>query len=63
MIITYLIAGFGNQMFWYAIGRVLSIKHDQLLYLDVFEFGNYQLHNGCELSRLFSAQMNLVVSK
>jgi hypothetical protein len=63
MIITNLVGGLGNQMFQYAIGRALSLKYDRPLRLDISDFGNYQLHNGFELSRLFSAEMNLVSSK
>lgn len=63
MIITNLIGGLGNQMFQYAIGRALSIKYDQPLRLDISDFGSYQLHNGFELSRLFSTKMNLVSSE
>jgi hypothetical protein len=43
MIITQLNGGLGNQMFQYALGRALSLKHNADLLLDVTSF-NYQPH-------------------
>jgi hypothetical protein len=44
VIITNLIGGLGNQMFQYAIGRALAIKHDTELVLDIRGFEQYKLH-------------------
>ena len=53
MVITNIIGGLGNQMFQYAAGRALSLKHDVPLLLDVSGFSNYGLHQGFELDRIF----------
>ncbi|MDR3177470.1 MAG: alpha-1,2-fucosyltransferase [Campylobacteraceae bacterium] len=50
MIVAELIGGLGNQMFQYAVGRVISYKNNDILKLDITEFKNYQLHNGYRLS-------------
>jgi hypothetical protein len=50
VIITKLIGGLGNQMFQYAAGRSLAIKHNERLKLDTRDFRNYGLHNGYELN-------------
>jgi len=60
MIIVQILGGLGNQMFQYASGRALSERLNQLLRLDASGFANYQLHNGFELSRLFTSSMDLV---
>ncbi len=44
MIIVQLTGGLGNQMFQYAIGRMLSIKHNTQLKLDISFFENYEWH-------------------
>ena len=59
MIITHLIGGLGNQMFQYAAGRAVAADLNVPLLLDVSDFKNYRLHNGFELSRIFTAQMPL----
>lgn len=43
MIVTELSGGLGNQMFQYALGRVLSLKHDAELLFDITPF-DYQPH-------------------
>lgn len=50
MIVTKLISGLGNQLFQYAVGRQLSIKHGVPLKLDVSFFASqdlrsYKLHH------------------
>ncbi len=40
MIITVLNGGLGNQMFEYAIGRVLSLRHATELFFDISSFDN-----------------------
>jgi hypothetical protein len=63
MIITHLLGGLGNQMFQYALGRALSIQLNQPLRLDVFDFANYRLHHGFELSRIFEGAMEVASSE
>lgn len=53
MVIVSLIGGLGNQMFQYAAGRALSLKHDVPLRLDLSKFAKYRLHQGYELQRIF----------
>lgn len=59
MIMTHVIGGLGNQMFQYAAGRALAMKHGQPLYLDVSDFADYRLHHGFELARVFEATLNI----
>ncbi len=49
MIITQLNGGLGNQMFQYALGRVLSLKHNIDLYFDISSF-DYQPHTDTKRS-------------
>lgn len=53
MIITRLFGGLGNQMFQYAVGRALSITHEQVLKLDVEDLSAKTSHYGYELNRVF----------
>lgn len=43
MIVTRLIGGLGNQMFQYAVGRALSLRHEVPLFLDMNSFSEYRL--------------------
>jgi hypothetical protein len=43
MIVTQLVGGLGNQMFQYAVGRALAIKHNTSLKLDTSPFAGYAL--------------------
>lgn len=43
MIIVKIIGGLGNQMFQYAAGRRLSLKHNASLKLDISSFKSYML--------------------
>jgi hypothetical protein len=54
MVVSHILGGIGNQMFQYAAGRALSLANDQRFLLDLSDFSNYRLHNGFELSRVFS---------
>lgn len=44
MIITKPIGGLGNQLFQYATGKVLALKHNTNLALDISEFDYYKVH-------------------
>lgn len=44
MIIAKITGGLGNQMFQYALGRVLSLKNNTELKLDISAFETYKLH-------------------
>ncbi|MDF7806157.1 alpha-1,2-fucosyltransferase [Pontiellaceae bacterium B12219] len=51
--IVRVIGGLGNQMFQYAF-YLLMQKKTGLVKLDVSDYGNYTLHNGLELARVFN---------
>lgn len=53
MIIVKVIGGLGNQMFQYAAGRALAIRHNCELKLDTTSFENYAHHQGFELNSVF----------
>lgn len=59
MVISRIIGGLGNQMFQYAAGRALSLKRNTALALDITEFQGYALHQGFELSRVFSPSLQI----
>ncbi len=44
-------------MFQFAAGRALAIKHDVPLRLDIGDFDTYRLHQGFELERIFSFEV------
>lgn len=44
MIVTKLVGGLGNQMFQYAAGRALALRHDTEVFVDRRAFGDYKLH-------------------
>lgn len=44
MIVVRLIGGLGNQLFQYALGRTVALRHGTELKLDVWHFGEYKLH-------------------
>jgi hypothetical protein len=54
MIISRIVGGLGNQMFQYAAGRSLSIKHAVPYLLDINEFSYSNSHQGFELERIFT---------
>ncbi len=54
MVISNIIGGLGNQMFQYAAGRALALRQGTDYFLDISGFGNYGLHQGFELQRIFS---------
>lgn len=60
MIISQIIGGLGNQMFQFAAGRALSIKHGVPLYLDISGFKGYNLHQGFELDKIFSCPLFVI---
>lgn len=45
MIITKLLGGLGNQMFQYAAGRSLAVKHNAEFKLDISEFETYKVQD------------------
>lgn len=53
MIEVRLIGGLGNQMFQYAAGRALALRHGCELRLDTSGFSGYSLHQGFELTAVF----------
>jgi hypothetical protein len=59
MIISQIIGGLGNQMFQYAIGRVLSIQRHQAFQLDISGFDQYHLHHGYQLGHVFNCRPEL----
>lgn len=54
VIISNLLGGLGNQMFQYAVGRMLSLKYGVPLRLDLRMFSSHVIHQGFELARVFS---------
>ena len=63
MLILNIIGGLGNQMFQYAAGRALSLKHGLDLKLDNSNFYGYQLHQGFELNKLFNCDSEIASQK
>lgn len=45
MIITNLIGGLGNQLFQYAAGKALALRHGTEIKMDISGFITYKLHN------------------
>ncbi len=66
MIISHILGGLGNQMFQYAFGRALAVRHRTDLYVDLSEYDNgrgYALHNGFELEHIFSISAMVATEK
>ena len=59
MVISHILGGLGNQMFQYAAGKALSRTLSCPLLLDIHDFGCYELHNGFEIDRVFSAPVKV----
>lgn len=59
MIITNLVGGLGNQMFQYACARALATELRLPLKVTLDMFGAYTFHNGPELERVFSLELNV----
>lgn len=57
MQIIWCLGGLGNQMFQYAFYRCLQLENKDVA-LDLSEFKNYSLHNGFELTKIFSININ-----
>lgn len=60
MIITHIIGGLGNQMFQYAFGRALALRHEQPLRVDIDTFRYVKQHQGFLLDKLFNVQIQPV---
>ena len=54
MIISKITDGLGNQMFQYAAGLAIAMKHGVSLRLDTSVFAKDKRHNGFELERIFN---------
>lgn len=54
MVIANILGGLGNQMFQYALGRAISLEHGVRLCVDIGEFSRQSIHQGFELTRVFS---------
>jgi hypothetical protein len=52
MVTVNVIGGLGNQMFQYAFGRALALRHGYEFNLDVTDFGWYRTHEGFQLEAL-----------
>lgn len=57
MQIIWCLGGLGNQMFQYAFYRCLQLENKDVA-LDLSEFKDYSLHNGFELTKIFSININ-----
>ena len=62
MIIVRLFGGLGNQMFQYAAGLALSLKHVAELRFDLEWFDAFTLHQGLELPRVFGLDLPLATA-
>jgi hypothetical protein len=63
MILSRIIGGLGNQMFQYAAGRALSLRRGQPLRLDISDFKGYGLHQGFELPRVFTCELEIATEQ
>ena len=54
MIVSNLIGGLGNQLFQYACGHAVALRHGEPLQVAVDQFSGYRLHHGYELARVFT---------
>ncbi len=61
MIITKIKGGLGNQLFQYAVGRSLALRHKAPLKLDLTIYETYKLHNGYRLDQ-FEIQADIATS-
>ena len=50
MVISKITSGLGNQMFQYALGKSISIKHNAILKLDISAYDKFKPHNGYRLN-------------
>jgi hypothetical protein len=60
MVITNICGGLGNQMFQYAIGRATALRLNMPLKVDVSSFSIRKIHQGFELTRVFSCAPEVV---
>ncbi len=61
MIVTKIIGGLGNQMFQYAVAKSIAVRNNDLLKVDISDFGSYSLHNGYRLN-LFNIDENIATN-
>lgn len=59
MIISEVIGGLGNQMFQYAAGWAIAKEKETSLKLDISGYSKYPLHQGFEIQKIFSAQVDI----
>lgn len=57
MKIVKICGGLGNQMFQYAFARSLAAAEEDEVYIDSSAFTSYKLHNGFELEKLFTLDL------
>jgi len=62
MVISQVIGGLGNQMFQYAVARELELARGLPLRLDVSSYGDYHMHHGFELRRVFCCRPEMADS-
>lgn len=63
MIYCHVLGGLGNQMFQYAACRALSLSLTEPLRLDVSSFTGYGLHQGFELTKVFTCNPGIATEE
>ena len=63
MRIVNIFGGLGNQMFQYALIKILEEKFHETVLADTHLFHDYSRHNGLEIEHIFSIQLQLASKK